>query len=493
MAVMDTASSRELDVEAEKVPRIGLRHLQALLLFIGLVVNTILQFNVGVAVVAMTKATSTNVETPHFNWTEEEKSYILSSFYWGSALTQFPGGYLCKRFGAKLVLFLGSIGSAMLSAGTPHGVYAAGWQAFCVIRFLQGLCQGVTLPCIHQHLANWAPEVERTRLGAFAYTGFDCGNVLAMYAAGVIASSSLGWPGISYCSAGLGLMWSLLWLVLGSNRVNEASCISTAEKRYITGDLQRCAKRERKMPIPWRGIFTSAPVYALLCARCADTWGLATMQAELPAYLSGVLELNMESNALFSALPFLLMWGMCYVYLIVADTILKHKWLSLTALRKVYNSIALWSPALIMLILGFVGRDQKPLALVLCTLSVGVSSAATIGSELNTIDLSPIHAGILAGIMSTFTNLVALMTPLVVGVLVQDPTQRSQWQVVFTIAAFFLFSGNVIYLIWGTAETQPWNNWGREQSHLPEEEPFENAKLEIAGDGVAFNGDLKPA
>ncbi|XP_064550843.1 vesicular glutamate transporter 1 [Drosophila montana] len=467
------------DVELEKVPRLGLRHLQALLLFLGLVVNTTLQFNVGVAVVAMTNATSVNAELPHYNWTEPQKSYVLSSFYWGSALTQFAGGWLCKRFGAKTVLFWGSFGSALLSAWTPQGIYMAGWRAYCAIRLMQGLCQGLTLPCIHQHLANWAPAVERTRLGAFAYTGFDCGNVLAMYAAGMLASSSLGWPGISYVSAALGLMWCLLWLLLGANRASEARCIGRAEQRYIVGDLQRSVRRERKLAIPWRGIFTSAPFYALLCARCADTWGLATMQAELPAYLNGVLGLEMHSNAFFSALPFLLMWAMCYVYLIIADVLLRRRCLSLTALRKTYNSIALWTPAAIMLALGFVDASQKPLALALVTLSVGVSSAATIGSELNTIDLSPVHASILSGISSTFTNLVAMLTPLVVGVLVKHPMERSEWQVVFSIAAAVLFAGNVIYLIWGTAETQPWND---NESKSEAGSDFEDAKLEIAAE-----------
>ncbi|XP_017873266.1 PREDICTED: putative inorganic phosphate cotransporter [Drosophila arizonae] len=467
----------DTDVDLEKVPRLGLRHLQALLLFLGLVVNTTLQFNVGVAVVAMTNATSVNVDVPHYNWTEPEKSYVLSSFYWGSALTQFAGGYLCKRFGVKSVLFLGSFGSALLSSLTPHGIYMGGWRAYCCIRLMQGLCQGLTLPCIHQHLANWAPAVERTRLGAFAYTGFDCGNVLAMYAAGMLASSSWGWPGISYVSGAVGLSWCMLWLLFGANRASEAPCIGRAEQRYIIGDLQRSLRRERKMAIPWRGIFTSAPFYALLCARCADTWGLATMQTELPSYLNGVLGLQMHSNAFFSALPFLLMWAMCYVYLIIADVLLQGRRLSLTALRKTYNSIALWTPAVIMMALGFVEATQKPLALALVTLSVGVSSAATIGSELNTIDLSPVHASILSGILSTFTNLVAMLTPLVVGVLVQHPTERREWQIVFSIAATVLFAGNIIYLIWGTAETQPWNDNDTKSEAGSE---FEDAKLEIA-------------
>ncbi|XP_060650832.1 putative inorganic phosphate cotransporter [Drosophila nasuta] len=473
----DVDVDADMDVKPEQVPRLGLRHLQALLLFLGLVVTTILQFNVGVAVVAMTNATSSYPEIPHYNWTEAEKSYILSSFYWGSALTQFPGGYLCKRFGAKLVLFWGVIGSALLTLWTPQSIYVASWRAYCGIRFVQGLCQGVTWPCIHQHLANWAPAVERTRLGAFAYTGFDWGNVMAMYGAGMLASSGWGWPGISYVSGGMALTWCLLWLIFGANRANEAPCIGEAEKLYIIGDNQRCARRERRLAIPWRGIFTSPPFYALLCARCADTWGLATMQTELPSYLSGVLGLEMQKNALFSALPFLLMWGMCYVYLLIADLLLRRRCLSLTALRKTYNSIALWTPAAIMLALGFVDKTQKPLALALVTLSVGVSSAATIGSELNTIDLSPVHASILSGILCTFTNLVAMLTPLVVGVLVTDQTERSEWQVVFTIVATVLFGGNVIYLIWGTAETQPWNDSESRRESLD----FEDAKLEIDG------------
>ncbi|ALC46579.1 CG2003 [Drosophila busckii] len=467
----------DTQLELEKVPRLGLRHLQALLLFLGLAVNTILQLNVGVAVVAMTKESGNSTALPHFEWSEVQKSYVLSSFYWGSALTQFLGGYLCKRFGAKCVLFGGSFGSALLSAWTPQCIYVAGWRAYCAIRWLQGLCFGVTLPCIHQHLANWAPEVERTRLGAFAYTGFDCGNVLAMYAAGMLASSSLGWPGISYASAALCFVWCLLWLLLGANRAQESRCIGAAEQRYIVGDLQRSVRRERQLAIPWRGIFTSPPFYALLCARCADTWGLATMQTELPAYLSGVLGLRMQSNALYSALPFVLMWAMCYVYLLAADLLLRRRCLSLTALRKTYNSIALWTPAAIMLALGFVESTQQPLALALVTLSVGVSSAATIGSELNTIDLSPVHASILAGILSTFTNLVALITPLVVGLLVKHPSERSEWQLVFSIAALVLFLGNVVYLIWGTAVTQPWNNI--EPQLDDDTRDFEGAKLEL--------------
>ncbi|XP_037729681.1 uncharacterized protein LOC119560340 isoform X3 [Drosophila subpulchrella] len=54
----------DLEEVPEKVPRLGLRHLQAGLLFYGLAANTVLQLNVSVAVVAMTNGTSSNDSDP---------------------------------------------------------------------------------------------------------------------------------------------------------------------------------------------------------------------------------------------------------------------------------------------------------------------------------------------------------------------------------------------------------------------------------------------
>lgn len=34
---------------------------------------------------------------------------------------------------------------------------------------------------------------------------------------------------------------------------------------------------------------------------------------------------------------------------------------------------------------------------------------------------------------------------------------RSEWQIVFIIAAVLFFAGNVIYLLFGTAVSQPWD------------------------------------
>lgn len=35
---------------------------------------------------------------------------------------------------------------------------------------------------------------------------------------------------------------------------------------------------------------------------------------------------------------------------------------------------------------------------------------------------------------------------------------RTQWQIIFAIAAVIFFLGNLVYIIWGTSETQSWNS-----------------------------------
>ncbi|XP_034477653.1 putative inorganic phosphate cotransporter [Drosophila innubila] len=447
-----------MTAEINKGPLLGVRHLQALLIFITITSVYIGRLNVGVSVVAMTNAESTNPNFPEYNWTAAEKSYVLSSFYWGYVITQFLGGYLCKQFGVKSVMFWATFSSGVCSGVTPPLIVWGGWGAYCGIRVLMGCAQGLIFPCIHQHLARWSPPAERNRLGALSHTGIECGNVLSMFVSGMIANGPMGWPGISYISAGVAFACCVLWFIFASNNATESRFIGDAEKHYIETSLQHGANYHKAViPIPWRAIWTSVPFLALLVTRCAESWGLSTLQAEIPAYMKGVLLMDIKDNALFSALPFLAMWAMSYVYLISSDILLSKIWLSLTAIRKTMNSFAFWVPAVTLIGIGFLDVDQKTLAIVLMTLSVGFNSGATIGSSLNSIDLSPNHASILMGIINTAANAVPIITPLVAGAIVTDDNDRTQWQIVFIISSVIFFVFNCIYLAFGTAVSQPWD------------------------------------
>ncbi|XP_001986643.2 putative inorganic phosphate cotransporter [Drosophila grimshawi] len=439
-------------------PFIGIRHLQAALLFVAIVVNYIARLNVSVAVVAMTNAESSNPDFPEYDWTEAQKSYILSSFYWGYILTQFPAGFLVRRFGAKIVLFIPTCATAVLSALTPYFISWGGWVAFSVLRIMMGLFQGLIFPCIHEHLAKWSPPKDRNRLGVFAYSGSDCGSVFAMGLSGLIAHSSLGWPGISYVSAGLCGIWCVLWLLFGANNAPDSRLVGQLERDYIERSMRRNdGFHEQKIPVPWRAIWTSVPFYALLIVRSAQGWANSTMQLQTPAYMHGVLEMDIKSNALYSALPFLAMWCMSYVYLVFADIAMSRQWMSLTTLRKSINTISYWGPAAALIGIGFLDKSQTELAIALMTINAGLNAGSGIGSILTIIDMSPNHSGMLMAIVNGVGNIFPLLTPLLVGVIVTEPSSRSQWQIVFALTAIVFFIGNLVYIIWGTTDQQPWD------------------------------------
>ncbi|XP_011178049.2 putative inorganic phosphate cotransporter [Zeugodacus cucurbitae] len=479
--MIDKTKAKEINL-----PHLGQRHVQIFMLFTSIIVNYITRFNSGVAVVAMTNAATTNPNFPEYKWSDMEKSYILSSFFWGNFITQFPGGYLCRRLGAKRTMLIATLGSSLLSLLPPLCVRWGGWGIYCGIRIVQGLFQGFLFPCIHAHLAAWCPVNERNRLGALANTGIECGTLLSIFISGIIAASAIGWPGLFYVSGGMGLMWCVVWLLLGANNPAESKFITKAELDYIVSSQNSTKKvesdeRAQKIPVPWHAILTSLPFWALVIARSAHSWGFSTLQAELPSYMKGVLNMDMKKNAFYSALPYLAMWCMSYVYLIVSDVLLNRNILSLTAIRKTFNTLAFWTPATALLCVGLLGEEQKNFAIVLMTLSVGMNAGATIGSALNTIDLSPNHAGILMGIVNTSANVLPILTPLLVGVVVKEEHNRAQWQLVFIIAAVVFASGNLFYLIFGKMHLQPWDDKdyllkkNEEKSQLPPKECSENA------------------
>lgn len=138
----------------------GIRHVQTLLLFFGLTVAYALRVNLSVAIVAMVDKNSSST-FDHFDWSEQTKSVILSSFFWGYVVTQIPAGQLAQRVGAK-VLLLFSLGiCSTLAVLTPLFAHIGGDKLVITLRIVQGLSQGFIFPSTHTLLSKWAPVSER--------------------------------------------------------------------------------------------------------------------------------------------------------------------------------------------------------------------------------------------------------------------------------------------------------------------------------------------
>ncbi|XP_055545793.1 putative inorganic phosphate cotransporter isoform X3 [Wyeomyia smithii] len=434
----------------------GIRHVQTLLLFFGLTVAYALRVNLSVAIVAMVDKNAANKDFEEFDWDQKTQSVILSSFFWGYVVTQIPAGQMAQRFGAKILLLFSLGICSSLAVLTPICANIGGSKLVVGLRILQGLSQGFIFPSTHTLLSKWAPVSERGRLGTYCYAGAQFGTVIMLAISGVLASSSFGWPGIFYISGAAGLVWTVMWFFFGGNSPVEHGTISAEERDFIENSLGN-QDHSKKIVTPWKAIFTSAPMIALIITHSSHNWGFWTLLTEMPTYMKNVLELEIKKNALLSSLPYLVMWILSLIFSPISDFLINHHYLSRVASRKVFNSIGLWIPMCALLGLAFVPAGQTDLAIGLLTAAVGINAATYLGFQVNHIDLAPNHAGTMMGITNCAANIMSIIAPLIVGQVLDDDKDPVQWRTVFYIAAGVYFFGNLVFVLLGKADIQSWN------------------------------------
>ncbi|XP_022227580.2 putative inorganic phosphate cotransporter [Drosophila obscura] len=444
-----------------KGPALGIRHLQVLFLFTCATLVVLQRMNLSVAIVAITNANSSNPDYPEYQLTEQQKSYILSSTFWGSCCTQLLGGYFSSRCGAKMLLFVISLATGLISVVTPFSIAWGGWKLLFVVRLIQGLVMGGMWPCLYTHLAKWCPKKEQNRFGGIMTTGLDCGTALGFALSGVLAASPLGWPSSFYVPGYIGVVWCLLWLRYGANSPSESPFISLAERKYIELALEQSHAPKGQTPaVPWRHILTSRPFLVLAFCKMSQACSFYTLMQQVPRYIHGIFRYSIWMNALLSALPFVIMLLSSYFFIFLAEYLTRRRNIPLPILRKTINSYASWTPAIALMSLTYVS-DQNVVGSICCLIAaVAAISGQAIGSSLNHVDLAPNFAGLLFGISNTLMSAAGVISPLIIGLAVSDESDRTQWRSVFLAIAAILFVGNLLYLIFGRMMVQPWNGPG---------------------------------
>ncbi|XP_013116292.1 putative inorganic phosphate cotransporter isoform X2 [Stomoxys calcitrans] len=439
----------------EKPNLVGIRHAQALLLFLGMAFGYFLRVNISAAIVPMTQCDGNH---SCYDWDSSTKSLILSSFFWGYVVSQMPSSLLAKRFGGKLVLGVATAICSLTTIFVPLAAAKGDWILVCVLRVIIGFTQGSVYPCVHTLLAQWVPRNERGFLLTSVYSGAQFGTALLLAVSGSMFDSSMGWPSIFYITGSVGILWSAAFLIFGADTPRDTKFISEAEQKYIeatTGSAHH--QQDTPLPIPWKAMFTSSCFYGLIAAHCGFTWGFYTLLTEIPTYMTNILHFNVKTNALLSALPYFFMWILCLIVSPIADALINHNVLSVTVSRKIFNSIGQWVPMCCLIALGYMSEDEKVLAITLLTFGVGFNAASFCGYLVNHMDLSPNFAGTMMGITNGLSNLLSVFAPLVVGAIVVDEESPEQWRIVFFITAAVYLVGNGLFLIFGKATVQPWN------------------------------------
>lgn len=139
---------------------------------------------------------------------------------------------------------------------------------------------------------------------SFLELGAMVGTVIGSAASGYlaehgVAGSQPGWPSAFYVFGIVGVISFLLWLPLTKSKPEDSRFVSKAELLVIQdgeGVVEQKSKVSRKTP--WKTIFTSAPVLALIATKFLYLATSFVLVSKLPDYLANVLHISSTNVSL---------------------------------------------------------------------------------------------------------------------------------------------------------------------------------------------------
>ncbi|XP_073955797.1 putative inorganic phosphate cotransporter isoform X2 [Choristoneura fumiferana] len=387
---------------------IGVRHIQMGSMCVCMIALFIARGSMAVAVLAMTDESRRNdTSIKIYNWDKETQGLILSSFFWGYIIMQIPSGLLSKRFGGKPILLVSLLANGLINLMIPTLAELGGWRLMCAARVCMGLTQACLYPASHTLIGRWLPAHERTTYTGIVYGGSMIGTVVAMPVSGILAETAIGWKLIFYSISVLALVTAAVWYLAAASSPEEHRLMGDEEQKYIE---------------------------------------------------KGLKSANIKSASL-SALPYIGMWAGGVAATTICEKIYNGNILSVNTCRKVFNSISFFGMAAGLIVLSFLGPENKVAAIVTLVTALTLSGFNAAGFMMSHLDLSPNFAGVLLSITNFLACSGSILTPIFTGLILNnDPTDVSRWRIVFLSTAALSVITNTVYVIFFSSQRQPWDN-----------------------------------
>jgi len=218
--------------------------------FVAFVVTNMDRVNISFVMIPLSR---------YHNWRPVTVGLIQSAFFWGYLLTQIPGGYLANRYGAKYVFAVGFFTWSTMTLLFPYFTDKS-LILMLISRCLIGMGEGMILPAMSQMVSTWIRTTERSRSLGFIYSGIYLGSILGLTISPNL-TMSIGWQYVFYFFGGVGLLWTLVWVMFVGASPDSCRSISKQELRYIRAGMDSPTTVSAKVWTESRTCWTLLPVW----------------------------------------------------------------------------------------------------------------------------------------------------------------------------------------------------------------------------------------
>ena len=331
--------------------------------------------------------------TSELGLSEGEFGWILTAFTLSYGLLEIPMGLWGDRFGERKVILRIVL---WWSACTALTGMVSGFISLFFVRFLFGAGEAGAYPNTAIAIRKWFPVFERARAQSFIWMASRIGGAIAPFIV-VPIQIHYGWRITFYVLGGIGLLWSLLWVLL-----------------YPSGEEKKSNDDLLIKDVPWKAHFQNRNFWFLLIMYYCYACGVFFFISWLPKYLQSGRGIAEGELAYSASLPFFLAAMGCWIGGFVSDWLVVR--IGLNWGRKIVPIIGLGVSGLVML-LATVTMDNTTTVILLALGLAFMDVTAPVAWALAT-EIGGKASGAITGAMNTAGLLGGTVASLGIGYLI---------------------------------------------------------------------------
>lgn len=349
---------------------------------------------------------------------------VFSAFGWAYVIAQVPGGWLLDRFGAPRVYLAAIVAWSLFTAMQGAVVWMSGVTAITVLfafRFMVGLAEAPSFPGNARIVAAWFPAKERGTASAIFNSAQYFATVVFAPIMGWIVHD-FGWPWVFVAMGAAGLLAAVVWTRTVYDprrhpRLREAELALIRSGGALIDPPaapQQADRSETRRQL--RLLLGTRTLWGLYLGQFFITTLTYFFITWFPVYLIEERGLSVLKAGLFATVPAVCGFVGGVLGGIFSDWLLRRG-TSLTVARKVPVVAGM---LLALAIIGCNYVQSNVMILALMSLAFFGKGVGALGWAVMS-DVAPRDcAGLSGGIFNMFGNMASIVTPIVIGLILDQ-------------------------------------------------------------------------
>lgn len=332
--------------------------------------------------------------------------WVLSAFILSYGLMQIPLGVWGDKKGHRTVLAVIVLWWSLFTGFTGM---ASGFVMLIVIRFMFGIGEAGSYPCMTGVIGRWYHKHETARAQGYIWAASRMGGALTPFVV-IPVIALLGWRMAFFILGGIGLLWAIAWFFFYRDQPARIKGITETELKALPVEQSTGIK----LKIPWKIILHRKQFWLILSMYFFYAWGSWFFFSWFPTFLEQGRGFAKGELTYAIAAPFVMsmIGNISGGYL--SDKLSKKYGLKIG--RKLLGVTGLAVSALFMFLAGFIpGKIQVFIFLSLC---FGVIDLMLPSAWAICLDVGKKYAGAISGAMNTAGNIGGFVCATVFGYVV---------------------------------------------------------------------------